>query len=72
MYIGEIATLWKNEFQSLDRIKPTATVQEKKQNRLHKITGQKILNFVFNLSRRALLLYESRMDDSKSAKVKKT
>jgi len=33
-----------------------------KLRRQHRIMGQKILNFLFNVSRRAVLMYESKMD----------
>jgi hypothetical protein len=64
LYIGELSTLWKNEFKNLVQTKSAHSkdMLYQKLRRQHKIMGQKILNFVFNLSRRALLMYESKMD----------
>jgi hypothetical protein len=64
LYVGELATLWKSEFKNLMLAKSThlkdSTVARLK--RQHRIMGQKILNFVFNVSRRAVLVYEGKVD----------
>ena len=59
-YVGELATLWKNEFKNLmvnkrQSLKDSLVSRLKRQ---HRIMGQKIINFVFNVSRRAVRAYE--------------
>jgi hypothetical protein len=62
--VGELVTLWKNEFKALVQSR-RAHAKDSAIGRLrrqHRIIGQKILNFVFNMSRRALLVYEGKVD----------
>jgi hypothetical protein len=66
-YVGELATLWKAEFKSLavskkQQLKDSTLGRLRRQ---HRIIGQKILNFVFNVSRRAVLAYETKVDASR-------
>lgn len=72
-YIGELSTLWKNEFKNLaltrDAITPYVSKEQGAQRlRRHRIMGLKLINFVHNLSRRTVLLLESRMDTVKHLK----
>jgi hypothetical protein len=67
-YVGELATLWKSEFKNLaqSRAQSVKDSQISKQKRQHRIMGQKILNFIYNLSRRAVLIFENKMDQFKN------
>mmetsp|Transcript_9347 Transcript_9347/g.14137 ORF Transcript_9347/g.14137 Transcript_9347/m.14137 type:complete len:229 (+) Transcript_9347:4107-4793(+) len=63
-FLGEVVTLWKNEFKVLaqpwtSKYKDTVF---NKLNRQHRIIGQKLLNFMFNLSRRSVLIFENKSD----------
>jgi hypothetical protein len=64
LYVGELATLWKREFKNLavsrkQQLKDSTISRLRRQ---HRIMGQKILNFVFNVSRRALLAFEGKIN----------
>ena len=68
-----MATLWKNEFKNLlisqkQSLKATET-KHSKLRRQHRILGLKLMSFIFNLSRRTLLLLEQRMDTLKQAEI---
>ena len=67
-YVGELATLWKSEFKNLAQSKKQnlKDSQFNKLKRQHRIMGQKIINFIFNLSRRAILIFENKMDAFKN------
>ena len=63
-YIGELATLWKNEFRSLVPRKEQSQdeSQFKRLKRQHRVIGQRLLNFIFNLNRRTLYVFERKID----------
>lgn len=63
-HVGELATMWKNEFKGLVQNKRLHTKDSAtgRLRRQHRIIGQKILNFVFNVSRRALVVFEGKVD----------
>ena len=68
-YVGELATLWKNEFRTLTQNKrPSPKDSQSQFNKLkkhHRMIGQKLINFIFNISKRSLYRLELRMDASK-------
>jgi len=63
-YVGELATLWKNEFKNLvsNKRQTTKDSQFNKLKRQHRVVGQKLINFIFNISRRSLYIFEKKMD----------
>jgi len=72
-YVGELASLWKNEFKNLlANQKQSVKNAEHKHNKLrrqHRILGLKLISFIYNLSRRTLILLEQRMDALKQTEV---
>ena len=62
--VGELTTLWKNEFRALVQSRRTQAKDSviARLRRQHRIIGQKILNFVFQISRRSLMVYEEKVD----------